>query len=142
MAYSIDLRKRVMKYIAEGHTQEDASRKYEVSVSAIKEWKKLYTETESLAKKKLKRQPRKYTTEKMAKILAEQPDAYLSEIAEQFENGSISGVHTALKRMKITVKKKTKIFKERSEEKRREYEEIITDVPLKKNSSHTQSSAI
>jgi len=108
MAYSIDLRKRVMNYIAEGHSQEEASRKYEVSVSAIKEWKKLHIETGSLSKKKLNRLPRKYTSEKMAEILAEQPDAYLSEIAEQFENGSISGVHTALKRMKITVKKRQK----------------------------------
>lgn len=94
-----------MEYMSKGHTQEETSRVFRLSVSAIKEWKNLHTETGSLAKRELNRQPRKYTHEKMAEILAETPDAYLSEIAEQFENGSISGVQTALKRMKITVKK-------------------------------------
>lgn len=108
MAYSNDLREKVMKYIARGHTQEETSQVFEISVSTIKEWKNLYAETGSLLNRKLNRQPRKYTPEKMAEILAEQPDAYLSEIAERFENGSISGVQTALKRMKITVKKKRK----------------------------------
>jgi len=106
MAYSKDLREKVMNYIAKGHTQEEASRVYEVSVSAIKEWKKLIAETGSLSKRELDRKPRKYTSEKMAEILTEQPDAYLSEIAERFDNGSISGVQTALKRMRITVKKR------------------------------------
>jgi transposase len=105
MAYSKDLREKVMEYMSKGHTQEETSRVFRLSVSAIKEWKNLHTETGSLAKRELNRQPRKYTHEKMAEILAETPDAYLSEIAEQFENGSISGVQTALKRMKITVKK-------------------------------------
>jgi transposase len=111
MAYSKDLREKVMKYLTKGHTQEEASQVYEVSESAIKEWKKLYAETGSLSKRKLNRKPRKYTSEKMAEILTEYPDAYLSEIAEKFEDGSISGVQTALKRMKITVKKRQKSSK-------------------------------
>jgi transposase len=108
MAYSKDLREKVRNYIAEGKTQEQASQVFGVSVSAIKEWNKLYAETGSLSKRKLDRQPRKYTSEKMAEILENEPDAYLSEIAEKFENGSISGVQTALKRMKITLKKSRK----------------------------------
>ena len=111
MAYSKDLREKVMGYIAKGHTQDEASQVYEISVSTIKEWKKLYAETGSLSKRELDRAPRKYTTEKMVEILEHQPDAYLSEIAEKFENGSISGVQTALKRMKITVKKRQKSTK-------------------------------
>jgi transposase len=108
MAYSKDLREKVMEYIVKGNTQEAAAQVFGVSVSAIKEWKTLKAETGSLAKRKLDRKPRKYTAEKMTKILAEQPDAYLSEIAEKFENGSISGVQSALKRMKITLKKRQK----------------------------------
>jgi transposase len=111
MAYSKDVREKVMSYIAKGHTQEEATRVFEISESAIKEWKKLQAETGSLSKKELNRQPRKYTPEKIAEILTKKPDAYLSEIAEQFENGSISGVQTALKRMKITVKKRQKSTK-------------------------------
>jgi transposase len=105
MAYSKDLREKVMDYISKGHTQGEASQVFGVSESAIKEWKKLNAETGSLSKRKLDRKPRKYTPEKMTEILAKEPDLYLSEIAEKFDNGSISGVHTALKRMKITVKK-------------------------------------
>jgi len=111
MAYSKDLREKVREYMSEGHTQEQASRVFGVSVSAIKEWKKLYAETGSLSKRKLDRQPRKYTPEKMAEILENEPDAYLSEIAEKFDNGTIPGVQTALKRMKITLKKSRKSLK-------------------------------
>jgi len=108
MAYSRDLREKVMEYIASGQTQEKASEVFGVSVSAIKEWKTLYAETGSLEKRNIPRKPRKYTSEKMAKILVKQPDAYLSEIAAHFENGSITGVAKALRRMNITLKKRVK----------------------------------
>ena len=100
-----------MQYIASGHTQEKASDVFGVSVSAIKDWKRLQAETGSLEKRELTRTPRKYTPEKMAEILAHKPDAYLSEIAAQFENGSVSGVAKALRQMNITLKKRVKLSK-------------------------------
>ena len=62
-------------------------------------------ETGSLEKKELNRKPRKYFPERLKEILDENPDAYLSEIAEKIEGGTVSGVHDALKRAKITLKK-------------------------------------
>ena len=108
MAYPKKYRERVMEYLRSGHTQEDASKVFNVSRTAIQGWIRLEAETGSLEKRELNRQPRKYSPEKINKILEETPDAYLSEIAEQFENGSITGVQTALARMKITVKKRQK----------------------------------
>ena len=44
MAYSMDLRTRVIRALEEGMTQDEASERYEVSVSAIQDWVKLNRE--------------------------------------------------------------------------------------------------
>ena len=106
MAYSKKYRERVLEYLQEGNTQKEASKVFKVSRATINSWKQLERETGSLEKRELKRESRKYTPEKINEILEAAPDAYLSEIAEHFESGSISGVQTALKRMKITLKKR------------------------------------
>lgn len=106
MAYSTDLRQRVIAHLAKGNTHEETAKTFDVSVTAIKAWKKLLAETGSLKKRPLDRKPRKYCAEKLSKIMAETPDAYLIEIAEKFANGSVSGVRKALERMKITRKKR------------------------------------
>ena len=97
-----------MEFIEEGNTQREAIRVFKVSKPTIQEWKRLKAETGDLEKRELNRTPRKYHPEKLDAILSETPDAYLGEIAEHFKNGTISGVHAALKRAKITVKKKRK----------------------------------
>ena len=111
MAYSTDLRQRVIGYLEKGHTQEETASVFEVSVSAIKEWKRLLAETGKLSKRPLVREPSKYTSEKLTGILDEKPDAYLSEIAEMFEHGSVAGVHKALLREKLTRKKRRFVTK-------------------------------
>ena len=106
MAYSKDLRERVLSYRAEGHAQEAASKVFKVSVSAIKEWEKLTAETGSADKKALNRTARKYDEATLRAIVASEPDLYLHEIAEKFEKGTVSGVDEALKRYGITRKKR------------------------------------
>ena len=108
MAYPKRFRERVLEFIEEGNTQTEAIRVFKVSKPTIQDWKKLKAETGNLEKRELNREPRKYHPETLNKILDETPDAYLCEIADHFENGTISGVHTALKRAKITVKKNRK----------------------------------
>ena len=107
MAYPKIYRERVLEYIRAGHTQEEARKVYKVSTAAIKAWRKLESETGSLEKRELNRQPSKYHPDKIKQILEETPDAYLSEIAEHFEDGTIPGVQSALSRMNITLKKKS-----------------------------------
>ena len=106
MAYDVKYRERVLSFIEEGNTWEKAREVFKVSEYAIIMWKRLLEETGSLKKRELERKARKYCPEKLKKILEETPDAYLSEIAEHFENGTISGVQSALKKAGITRKKR------------------------------------
>ena len=95
-----------MAYRAKGHTQEERSRVFEASVSAIKDWEKLVAETGRVNKKALNRTARKYEEKTLKAILADEADLYLYEIASKCEDGTASGVNDALKRYGITRKKR------------------------------------
>ena len=104
MAYSKDARALILKYRRD-HGLEKTHAEFGVSISTIRDWEKLLAQTGSLAKKELKREPRKYESEKLRAYVSENPDAFLKEIAEHF-GGSVSGANDALKREKITYKKR------------------------------------
>ena len=110
MAYGMDLRSRVIDFIKEGNTQERASVIYKVGTTTIKRWLSLLSETGSLEKRPLTRTARKFESEKLKTYVEENPDALLKDIAAHF-GGTISGADTALKREKITYKKKRFITK-------------------------------
>ena len=65
----------------------------------------MLSETGSLEKKELNRKPRIYESEKLNAYIEENPNALLKDIAEHF-GGSANGAFYALKREKITYKKK------------------------------------
>jgi len=69
---------------------EDAYREFGISTSTIRDWEKLREEKGDLRKKELNKPPRKYKSEELKKCIAENPDAYLKEIAERFD-GSATG---------------------------------------------------
>ena len=104
MAYSVDLRSRVIDFIKEGNKQERASVVYKVGTSTIKRRLALLSETGSLEKRPLTRIARKFESEKLNAYIENNPDALLKDIAEHF-GGTISGAGTALKGEKITYKK-------------------------------------
>ena len=105
MAYSKDLRVRVIAYLKEGHTQEETRKIYKVGTTTIKNWVALLSETGSLEKRPLDRSPRIYETEKLNTYIEENPNALLKDVAAEF-GGSITGAFHALNREKITFKKK------------------------------------
>jgi transposase len=105
MAYSIDLRSRVIDYINKGNTQKKASEIFKVGTSTITRWLALLSETGSLEKRPLNRIAPKFESEKLNSYIEENPDAILRDVAEKF-GGSITGAFHALKREKITIKKK------------------------------------
>jgi transposase len=105
MAYSKDLRERVIAYLNEGHTQEETSIIFKVGTTTIKNWLSLLSETGSLEKRPLERSPRVYESEKLNTYIEENPNALLKDVAEK-SNGSASGAFYALEREKITFKKK------------------------------------
>ena len=105
MAYSKDLRERVIAYLKEGHTQEETSIIFKVGTTTIKGWLKLVSETGSLEKRPLERSSRIFGSEKLNAYIEENPNALLKDVAEKFD-GSITGAFYALEREKITLKKK------------------------------------
>ena len=105
MAYSIDLRERVINFVNAGHTQEEASKIFDVGTTTIKRWKSMLSETGSLENKPLNRVSSIFESEKLNAYIKKNPDALLKDIAEHF-NGSISGAFYALEREKITLKKR------------------------------------
>ena len=103
MAYSLDLRKKVVVY-RETHTYEETFATFGISKTTIIDWEKLLLETGSLEKRPLNRSFKKIDPVKLGEFIIENPDAYLSEIAEQF-NCSITAISNALENQKITFKK-------------------------------------
>jgi transposase len=127
MAYSIDTRKLVLDYLTKGHIQEEASKELGVSVSSITKWRKMLRETGNLEDKEAQRNPRKLHDEELKAYIAAHPDAFFTEIAEYF-NCSDEGVRKACKRLGITRKKKTKLYKERDEVKRQDFTDKLESI--------------
>ena len=105
MAYSVDLRSRVIDFINAGNSEEETSVIFKVGRTTIRRWLSLLSETGSLDNKELNRKPRIFESEKLTAYIKENPNALLKDIAEHF-GGSVNGAYYALKREKITYKKK------------------------------------
>ena len=127
MAYSVDTRKIVLDYLEKGHTQNEAKKELGISISSINKWLKMLREKGSLEDKEPQRKPRKLHDEELKAYIAANPDTYFTEIAKHF-NCSDEGVRKACKRLYITRKKKTNLYKERDEEKRQEYKAKIESI--------------
>ena len=116
MSYSKKYRERTIEYRQSGHTLEETHQIFKVSRSTIQEWEKQLKETGDLGKKELHRGFRKIDPEKLKAYVAEHPDAYQSEMAEAF-GCSESGIRDALRRYKITRKKRQRATRSRTSKK-------------------------
>jgi len=105
MAYSKDLRERVIAYLNEGNTREETRIIFKVGTTTIKNWLALLSETGSLEKRPLDRSPSKFETEKLNTYIEENPNALLKDVAQYF-GGTPTGAFHALNREKITLKKR------------------------------------
>ena len=90
------------------HTQKETSKTYGISETTIQKWKKLQAETGSLEKKPLERKWKKIDPEKLWEYVAEHPDDFLEEIAEEFKCSG-EAIRLVLKKHRITRKKNDKI---------------------------------
>ena len=91
---------------------EETHQTFKVARSTIQKWEKQLKETGNLEKKELHRGFRKIDPERLKAYLAEHPDAYQSEMAEEFKC-SESGIRDALRRHKITRKKRQRVIRSR-----------------------------
>lgn len=109
MSYDRKYRQRTIGYRQEGHTLEQTSRVFKISVTTIRDWEKLHQETGGFGKRALNRSFKKIDPARLESYVAEHPDAYLSEIAEVFCCGE-SAVRKALKKLGITRKKRRTVI--------------------------------
>lgn len=103
MAYSLDLRKRVLDYVANGGSATQAVIVFQVSLRTVHLWK---------AQGSQYRQPRmggplgsrKFDRAVLAEMVKQEPDLLLKEMAQRL-GVAINTVHHALKCMGISRKK-------------------------------------
>jgi len=116
MTYSTDLRKRVLKYVEDGGSKEDAVNIFGVCMKTIWNWIKRNKQG-NLPPKIKEVRPRKIDNDRLKKCIEDNPDAYLREIAEEFDV-TASAVFYACKRLRITLKKRQQITKNETKKKR------------------------
>ena len=110
MAYDKKYRTRVLEYILEGHTQEEASYTFKVGTTSIKRWKALYEASGSTGGGYTvsNRSPKKIDPEKLGAYITEHPDSFLREIALEFSCCN-EAVRKALLRNNYRLKKRRSI---------------------------------
>ena len=103
MAYSIDFIKRAVAYKQEGHTFAQLREAFDIPSATYYDWEaKLNNGHFDITIKRTRR--RKIDKEALTQAVAEKPDAFLKEYAEQF-NCTPTVVYYALETLTITRKK-------------------------------------
>ena len=105
MSYSEDYRNKVLSFINQGATLEQASEHFSVGTSSIKRWRRNKRETGKVLGPGRPKKAYKIDEEKLKQYVKEHPDAFLDEIAKHFGVTS-PGIFSALQRLKITRKKR------------------------------------
>ena len=119
MTYSTDLRKRVLKYVEDGGSKEDAVNIFGVCMKTIWNWIKRHKQG-NLPPKIKEVRPRKIDNDRLKKCIEGNPDAYLREIAEEF-GVTPPAVFYACKRLRITLKKRQQITKNETKKKEKSF---------------------
>jgi len=100
MAYSLDLRERVIARVNEGHSVEDTATLFQVSPATIYRWRHRC----SLERTVVPQRRRKLSPEALRQHVRDYPEARLKDRAQDF-GVHLSAIGHALKRHRITVKK-------------------------------------
>lgn len=116
MSYPEKYRYRTIEYRKEGHTLEETKEVFKVSITTIRKWENMFQKEGTLAKKPVVRSFKKIDPEKLSVYIQAHPDAYLREIAEEFDCCE-TAIRKALKRLKITRKKRQNATKSRMQKK-------------------------
>jgi len=104
MAYSIDFIKRAVAYKREGHTFAQLREAFDIPSATYYDWEiKLNNGHFDIIVKRERH--RKIDKEALKRAVAENPDAFLKEYAEQF-NCTPTAVFYALEKLNITRKKR------------------------------------
>jgi transposase len=104
MAYSIDFIKRAVAYKQEGHSFKELREAFDISSRTYYDWSKKLQNGFEFGVKAKRQRNRKIDKNALKQAVAQNPDAFLKEYAEQF-NCTPSAVYYALVSLKITRKK-------------------------------------
>ncbi len=104
MAYSIDLRKRVVQFVEEGGTKAEAARRFRVSLWCVQNW----CRRTHLGPKRHGPRQRKLDRAALRHHVRQHPDATLNERAQHF-GVRINAIWYALRQMKVTHKKNSAV---------------------------------
>jgi len=103
--YSVDLRKRVLAYVEETKDKAKASQFFKVGIATIYRWLSRKKKTGSVEPSPKKAYKKKIDDQKLIAYLEQNPDHFLSEIADRFGT-TAQAIFYALRRLKITRKKR------------------------------------
>ena len=126
MAYSLDMRQRALSLVKQGSSRPKIAEMLGISVSSIRRWETRAQGGQLAAQYPKSRGGYRVDDAALEEYVAQHPDAYQREIGAAL-NLPATTVKDALKRLKITLKKKTPQYRERDEEKRAAYEAAIAD---------------
>ena len=93
-----------MEYWNDGHNKKETAAVFKIGTTTLQRWKSQLNETGSLETRKRVENWRKIEPKKLLEYIELHPDAYLKEMAEEF-NCSINAIFKALRRLKISRKK-------------------------------------
>jgi transposase len=105
MAYSVDMRKRAIKLLEEGHSLRAVEAMLGVHNRTLSNWKKRWAEGRLAAAYPRSRGAYRINDEALQAHLKTHPDAYPEELAE-VAGGTPQGIRDALKRLGISRKKR------------------------------------
>ena len=109
MSYDEKFRRRTLEYRQEGHSLAKTSKVFKVAINTIRNWEKQLKTEGHLGKHLVTRPFKKIDPEKLRAYVEANPDAYLREIAPVFQCCQ-AAVRKALKRLKITRKKRPRVI--------------------------------
>jgi len=109
MAYSLDLRKRVVRFIREGGSKAEAHRHFGVSLWCIRNWCNRPTLEATYSHQG---RPRKVGLEDLRENIQTHPDKLLRERAKHF-NVHINSIWHARRVLKITYKKNSSVHRKK-----------------------------
>ena len=102
--YSIDFIRCAVAFKDSGHTFEELREAFKIPPATYYIWKRKL-ENGYNGEKVYRERKRKIDKEKLRQAVEQKPDAYLRELAEQFDC-TASAIFRMLKKLKITLKKR------------------------------------
>ena len=116
MAYSTDLREKALDYYGQCNNISQVASAYGISRHTLYRWIRLKEQTGSLKHRVTGQNAAKLDMFKLAQYVEQHPDAYLYEIAREFDC-TASAVLYALRRLGITRKKRPQHTKSKTQTK-------------------------